>query len=68
MRRYPLPWLDGLRPDTRAYYGVTGDSIQRPFSCRSSSPQDPQVQREVLVTLPTKDTASVHLVAYRMPR
>jgi hypothetical protein len=58
----------GVDATTRTRFAIEGDSAQTPFGCRAISPHDPQVQREVLVTVPTTATAVVHLIAFRMPR
>jgi hypothetical protein len=58
----------GIDTATRTRFAIEGDSVQTPFGCRSINPHDPQVQREVLVTVPTAATAVVHLIAFRIPR
>jgi hypothetical protein len=57
----------GLDQKTRDRFGIEGGSVKTPFGCKASSPQDPGVQRTVLVTMPSGDRAVVHLLAFRMP-
>ncbi len=58
----------GIDAVSRTRFAIVGDPVQPPFGCRAISPRDPQVQREVFVTVPTVATATVHLIAFRMPR
>ncbi|WP_462184093.1 hypothetical protein, partial [Frankia sp. AgKG'84/4] len=57
----------GIDAVSRARLAIEGESVQTPFGCRAISPQDPQVQREVFIIIPTATTAVVHLPSFRMP-
>jgi hypothetical protein len=58
---------NGLSQPSRERFGVVGSSVTTPFGCDASKPADYQVQRNVLVTVPTAGEAVVHLIAFRMP-
>ncbi|CAN5344181.1 hypothetical protein BH18ACT9_BH18ACT9_18950 [soil metagenome] len=58
----------GLTEEDRALYGVRGGSEEPVRRCEAVRPDDPAVNRSVLITYPTAKTATVHLVALTVPR
>jgi hypothetical protein len=61
-----MPEASALDANKREYFQVQGDSVRRPFGCASTRPENRSIQREVLVTLPSDQTAMVHVVAFRL--
>ncbi|PSK95895.1 hypothetical protein CLV63_11358 [Murinocardiopsis flavida] len=61
---YPDP--EGPGEEEQEAFGVGGRSVGGSVSCRGVDPKSGDVQRDVLVVYPTKDTAEVHLIAYEV--
>lgn len=63
-----LPSSAGLTDEDREAFGVEGDSVETVRRCAAVRPDDPSVNRSVLITYPDQDTAAVHLAVVTSPR
>lgn len=63
-----LPSSAGLSDEDREAFGVEGDSVETVRRCAAVRPDDPSVNRSVLITYPDQDTAAVHLAVVTSSR